>query len=141
MLPTFRDKNIVGIRRKSHIKRFDLVYLIPPKEQKEPSIRRVIGLPGDIIEYKNDELFVNGSSVEESYLSSKKKKMGDMILTEDFTLEEVTGEILVPENTYFVLGDNRNMSTDSRYYGFVPKKNIIGEIKFRLTPLKLFRIF
>jgi signal peptidase I len=90
---------------------------------KDPSdgaycVKRVVGLPGESLYFKNGRLFVNGKKLNEPYLPYG---------TRTFTPEKVQDEMIAcGDNRYFVLGDNRNNSFDSRYYGAVPKKNILG---------------
>jgi signal peptidase I len=106
--------NIVGYRF-SEIKRFDIVVV---DREKEYIIKRVIGLPGETIEYKDNELYVNGNKVVEKY---------DREQTEDFTVK-------VPEGSYFVLGDNRINSLDSRYFGPFKRNKILGKTSLTLYP-------
>ncbi|WP_311051890.1 signal peptidase I, partial [Rhodococcus qingshengii] len=73
-------------------------------------IKRVIGLPGDHIEYRNDTLYINGKKYEEPYLDQYKKEIVTGPLTEDFKLEDFTGSKTVPEGQLFVMGDNRMYS-------------------------------
>ncbi|MGX7024915.1 signal peptidase I [Vagococcus hydrophili] len=141
MISTLNNKDVVAVSRRQKISRFDLVYMKSPTNGKDNSIRRVIGVPGDVIEFKGDELFINGEGKAEKYLASKKKMMKSMVLTDDFTLEDIAGKKEVPKDTYFVLGDNRKSATDSRYYGFVSKKNVIGKVQFRIFPIAKFKVF
>jgi signal peptidase I len=133
MLPTFEEKDRVLISKISDIQRFDMVVFDAP-DSDEQYIKRVIGLPGDTLEMKDDILYINGKEMDEPYLDAIK---GDLIfnkLTGDFTLSEITGETTVPEDSIFVMGDNRLYSKDSRFFGFVSDDAIIGEVKFRLYP-------
>lgn len=110
--------DIVGYRH-SGVSRFDIVVVNPGNELL---IKRVIGLPGEIIQYKNNELYVNGKKVED--------KFGNGI-TEDF-------EVKVPEDSYYVLGDNRENSMDSRYFGPFKKEDILGKTKLVIFPFDRF---
>lgn len=105
-------------------KRFDVV-VVNTKSSKY-MIKRVIGLPGEELEYKDDTLYINGEKVEETFLRAS--------ATEDFKMENL-GIVKIPENHYFVLGDNRANSTDSRVFGVVSEQEIIGKVEFRLWPL------
>lgn len=107
--------------RFSDIKRFDIVVV---KSHKERIIKRVIGLPGETLKYENGILYINDKMIEENYLDE---------VTKDFTYE---GKI--PDECYFVMGDNRDDSLDSRYFGCFPKKDILGHASFVLFPFAKF---
>lgn len=119
--------------RLANIERFDVVVLEAPTDDKL-FVKRVIGVPGDTIEYRNDQLILNGQSMEEPYLDQMKSEYSDAF-TRDFTLESVTGESVVPEGYVFVLGDNRRNSVDSRTIGFVSLESILGEADVIYWPL------
>ena len=110
-----------------------VVFDAPDADEKY--IKRVIGLPGDTVEMKNDVLYINGKVTEEPYLDEIKNELIFDKLTGDFTLTEITGEARVPEGYIFVMGDNRLYSKDSRFFGFVSEDAIMGEVKLRLYPL------
>lgn len=146
MMPTLEDKdrviiNKIGPKFKS-IDRFDIVVIenvLLQKNEEENIIKRIIGLPGDKIEYKDDQLYINGEKFSEPYLDQKKKELKDSgSLTYDFTLEQDLGEITVPEGHYFVLGDNRRVSNDSRNpeIGFIPKEKIMGTTSIVCWPFE-----
>lgn len=116
--------------------RFDIVVFHAP--EKKDYIKRVIGLPGDEVEYRDDILYINGKSVEEPYLDKYKAEVNDGPLTEDFTLDEKIGKHTVPEGYVFVMGDNRRKSKDSRHIGAVSIDEIIGSTKFVFWPIKDF---
>ena len=103
------------------LKRFDIVVV---KAHKERIIKRVIGLPGETLKYENGILYINDKMIEENYLDE---------VTKDFTYE---GKI--PDECYFVMGDNRDDSLDSRYFGCFPKKDILGHASFVLFPFAKF---
>ena len=76
-----------------------------------------MGFPGDHVEYKNDQLYINGKEVAEPYLEQYKSEISEGTLTEDFTLEEIMQKDKIPEGYIFVMGDNRRYSKDSRHIG------------------------
>lgn len=112
--------------------RYDIVVFHAP-EQKD-YIKRVIGLPGDHVAYKNDQLYINGEAKAEPYLDPFKKEIIEGTLTEDFTLEELIQEEVVPEGYVFVMGDNRRYSKDSRHIGVVSMDEIIGSTSVIFWP-------
>ena len=124
---TLYDKDIMILDKISYrfqdIKRFDIVVV---KRNKEYLIKRVIGLPGEKIEYKGNKLYVNDNLVEENFLKKT---------TNDYKLDEV-----IPDDCYFVVGDNRPDSLDSRIFGVVNKKNILGKTKLVIYPFSHFGI-
>ena len=107
------------VYRVSDIKRFDIV-VVSNKEDGDKIIKRVIGLPGETIRYTDNKLYINDKLVETN-LTFKD--------TADF--EATTGE-----NEYFVMGDNRPVSKDSRALGAFTKKDIVGRVSIRIFPFK-----
>ena len=140
MMPTLVDGEKAITYKLGDIKRFDVVPLVAPDDPSLNYVKRVIGLPGDTVAYENDQLYINGEPIPEPYLDEYKadwKNSGQTEpLTNNFTLAEITNYERVPENTYFVLGDNRRVSKDSRFQevGFIPKENIIGKAKVTIWP-------
>lgn len=135
MKPTYQDRDKVVVSKIGKIERFDTIVFESNITESKYIIKRVIGLPGDTIEMKNDTLYINGKEQKEPYLDESKKELPNgMVLTDDFSLNEVTGKTTVPEGTYFVLGDNRRNSLDSRKIGFVNEDDVLGESKFRFFP-------
>ncbi|MGV3489437.1 MAG: signal peptidase I [Tuberibacillus sp.] len=134
MMPSFRDRDRVMIckvcYKVSKPDRFDIVVF--HATQRTNYIKRVIGLPGETIEYKNDVLYVNGKKIKEPYLDQYKKETTGL-LTYNFKTK-------VPKGTVFVLGDNRRNSRDSRYIGPIPMNDIIGKGLVLFWPLKNFKI-
>ncbi len=114
--------------------RYDIV-VFHASEDKD-YIKRIIGLPGDHVAYKNDQLYINGEPQDEPYLESHKEGLneGESTLTEDFSLEERTGKSIIPEGYVFVMGDNRRNSTDSRIIGLISMEEIIGNTSLVFWP-------
>ncbi len=136
MLPTLEDGNRVILSKMTTIDRFDEV-VFHATDSSDNYVKRVIGLPGDTVEMKNDVLYINGKAYDEPYLEEFKMDLQEEErLTEDFTLKNLTSEYKVPKGQMFVLGDNRLYSKDSRIFGFVPMNNIIGEVKLRIWPIR-----
>jgi signal peptidase I len=136
MSPTFQDQDRIVLSKTTEIQRFDVIVFDAPDINGEHYIKRVIGLPGDSIEMKNDVLYINGEALEEPYLIENKEDNPFNKLTEDFSLREKTGESQVPKDMLFVMGDNRLKSKDSRIFGLIPYDSVIGEVKFRFYPIK-----
>lgn len=135
MAPTFHENDKLIISKISEIHRFDTIVFDAP-DADEHYVKRVIGLPGDRVEMKDDVLYINGKPMEEPYLEAEDEGIPFEKLTGDFTLEELTGVSSVPKGTLFVLGDNRLNSKDSRYFGFITEESVLGEVKFRIYPFK-----
>jgi signal peptidase I len=102
--------------------RGEIVILHSPKKQETDLIKRIIALPGDTIEVKDNKVFVNGTAIEEPYI----KDAPDY----QYPLQEV------PEGHYFVLGDNRTVSADSHLGWYLPEENLIGKAWIRYWPLE-----
>lgn len=100
--------------------RGDIIVFRYPKDTTRDFIKRVIGVPGDIVEIKNGVVYVNGQALREAY-------------TADAPSYFLAAE-RVPAGQYFVLGDNRNNSSDSHVWGLVPEENIIGRALFSYWP-------
>ena len=145
MMPTYEDGDRVIVnkigKKISCIDRFDIIVFEAPIG--ENYIKRVIGLPGDHVAYKNDTLYINNEALEEPYLDLYKEQLIDTgTLTQDFTLEDLTDDATVPEGYLFVLGDNRRKSLDSRDpgVGFVPMEKVLGKVMMRYYPFDSFGI-
>lgn len=138
MMPTLHDQDRMIVNKLSYEigtpKRFDIIVFHAP--EGKDYIKRVIGLPGDRIEYKNDTLYVNGKAYKEPYLDEYKKQVVDGPLTDPFTLKEKIGRETVPKGELFVMGDNRRFSKDSRHIGTIPLSKVIGKTSVIYWPLK-----
>ncbi|MGG3451700.1 signal peptidase I [Domibacillus aminovorans] len=135
MLPTFEDKDKVIVSKMTQIERFDQIVFHAP-DSEDNYIKRVIGVPGDEVEMKDDILYINGKPTAEPYLDENKKSlMIGQKLTADFTLAELTAHDTVPDGYLFVLGDNRTVSKDSRIFGLIREDSVIGEVQLRFYPL------
>jgi signal peptidase I len=134
------DKKLIAI---SEPERGDVMVFRFPPEPKINFIKRVIGLPGDHVVYKNKQLFINGKLITKEFPRIEIQAAPDggqyrvrrfteilPAATHDIYENFVTGkdaDVVVPEGHYFVLGDNRDGSDDSRFWGLVPEKNIVGK--------------
>lgn len=136
MMPTLEDGDRMIVNKIGYEvgepNRYDIVVFHAPEEKDY--IKRVIGLPGDHVAYKNDQLYINGEPQEEPYLDLKKEEIIEGVLTEDFTLEDYTQVSVIPEGYVFVMGDNRRYSKDSRMIGLVSMKEIIGNTNVIFWP-------
>lgn len=131
MMPTFEDNNRIIVSKMSKVERFDMIVFHSPVSN-ENYIKRVIGLPGDIVEVKDDVLHINNIIYDEPYLQENKKMLPiQEQLTDDF-------KVNVPEGSFYVMGDNRKKSSDSREIGFITEDAVIGEVKLRFFPFKEF---
>lgn len=133
MTPTFQDHDRILVNKTSEIQRFDMIVFQAP-DADDRYIKRVIGVPGDDVEVKDDMLYINGREYDEPYLKKEEILFGNF--TGDFTLEELTGEGKVPNDYFFVLGDNRLNSKDSRIFGFIPENSVIGKVQLRYYPFE-----
>ena len=102
------------------IKRFDIVVI---QTGKTKIIKRVIGMPGETISYHDNKLYINGKEVSDNYSNE---------ITYDFE------EVKIPDGEYYVLGDNRTDSVDSRILGTIPKNEILGHATFIIYPFNRF---
>ena len=125
MYPTLEEGDIMILNKTAYYfnkpKRFDIVVVDMPDEYL---IKRVIGLPGEQIEYKNNTLYVDGKKVKENFKHGK---------TDDFNIKEL-GSDTVPEGYYLVMGDNRGNSLDSRELGFMKEEQLLGRTNLIILP-------
>ena len=146
------DKNVYGIRlplinkkviERKYPERGDVVVFRYPNDPSTPFIKRIVGLPGDNIEYRDKKVYINGELVPQtagtSFVGQRSAARHSGSIVAEETLGQGEHTILltprirsqtyqskVPPGNYFVLGDNRDNSRDSRYWGFVPDENLIG---------------
>lgn len=127
MVPTLKDKQILLLNkidyRLNEIERYDIIVI---KVGKSEIIKRVIGLPGENVEYRNNMLYINGHEVANNYNFD----------TDDFSLKSICNCNKIPEGKYLVLGDNRMVSSDSRIIGLIDKEDILGSASISLWPMK-----
>ncbi|CAB1249257.1 signal peptidase I [Clostridium sp. WLY-B-L2] len=107
------DKNITQINRGD-------IIIFKSVDDNKVLIKRVVGLPGEKIRIQNEKIFINNKELAEPYLKEKMNSAMDKYLPVD---------MLIPIEVYYVMGDNRNNSNDSRNFGVVPMKSIIGKIE------------
>ncbi|MFC4619015.1 signal peptidase I [Camelliibacillus cellulosilyticus] len=143
MMPTLQDGNRLIVNKIDYDftspHRFDII--IFHATPTDDYVKRVIGLPGDSIEYKNDTLYVNGKAVNEPYLKRYKENVVNGPLTNNFTTKDIPNVIplsRVPKGKLLVLGDNRKDSTDSRVFGFVDMNKVVGKVDVRYWPVSKF---
>ena len=126
MNDTLQDGDILLLDKYDNTyERFEIVVF---NYNGERLIKRVIGLPGETLSYKNNKLYINGNEIEDNY---------GLSYTEDFDLKNIN-LTKIPNNEYLVMGDNRNDSLDSRYIGTISKDKILGSVKYRLFPFNKF---
>jgi signal peptidase I len=134
MMPKLHDQDRIFVNKfiyplrewigdKEPIKRGDIVVLLYPDDPSKSYIKRVVGLPGEEVNVENGKLYINGMQIDEPYLD-----------TEYISSDSMPGSVHVKEHHYFVMGDNRRNSSDSRYWGLVPEKYIYGKAIFRYYP-------
>ncbi len=122
MYPTLKGGEVMLLSRISDIKRYDIVVLKVPEEDGE-LIKRVIGMPGEKIEIMDSKIYINGKVIDDEY---------------GYGVTYNINEITLGDDEYFVLGDNRLISLDSRKFGPIKKENIKGTTNFILYPFKSF---
>jgi signal peptidase I len=121
--PTAVEGTLLPVRE---IRRGDIVVFKYPDQPERDFIKRVVGLPGETIELRNKKVYVNGNPVEEPYVHFLEGSHASSEVT-SFDVRERYGPVTVPPEQYFVMGDNRDNSQDSRYWGFLPRHYIKGK--------------
>jgi signal peptidase I len=133
MMPALTDQERIFINKFTYrfglgdVERGDTVVFWYPGDVSKSYIKRVIGVPGDRIRIDAGQVYVNGSALAEAYVPADER---------DYSSWRDGQEQAVPQGKYFVLGDHRNQSSDSRMWGYVPRENIYGKAVFVYWPLK-----
>lgn len=116
MIPAFNDGDKVLIDETvGELKRGDFVMHLYPKDQSKGYIKRIVGLPGEVIELRAGKVYVNGQILDEPYLDATYNNQ-----------KQTFAPVVIAENNYYVLGDNRDNSSDSRYWGTISRDLIKG---------------
>lgn len=142
MEPTLEHGERLILNRREDPQRFDVVVFNAPDSEDRQYIKRIIGMPGDSVAVKEGQLYVNDQPVYEPYVEELEANVENWDQYQlDFELEELTGREVVPENHYFVLGDNRINSKDSRAFGFIQDESVHGTTDLLIWPLAEFGEF
>ncbi|MDA1316814.1 MAG: signal peptidase I [bacterium] len=132
MVPTFENGNYIFTSKVTYKMRKpiqgDIVVFHSIRNPDIEYIKRIIGLPGDTVLIENQEVYVNGNQLSENYISAKTTLIPGSYVQEGVSLT-------VPEGHYFVLGDNRPRSSDSREFGPIEFESIIGQVFYRYFPI------
>jgi signal peptidase I len=127
MFPTLHDSERYFVDKLSYrvgtIHRGDIVALRYPLDPDKTFVKRVIGLPGEVVEVRRGQVMIGGRSLVESYIEPSERG------------RESHAPLRIPPAHYYVLGDNRINSSDSRRWGFVPERYLVGKFLFRYWPL------
>ncbi|MDR0921745.1 MAG: signal peptidase I [Lactobacillales bacterium] len=137
MTPSLYDGERLVVVKHAKLIRFRLI-AFRDEGTNMIKIRRLIGLPSEKINYHGDVLMVNDKERTESFIKSALSDYGSggMQFTEDFSSESLSGSETIPKDEYLVMGDNRPYSTDSRYFGLIKRKQIIGVAYYKLDKLE-----
>ncbi|MCK4418191.1 signal peptidase I [Candidatus Aerophobetes bacterium] len=128
----------------NNVKRGDVIIFKFPLDPSKNYIKRAIGLPGDEIDVRDKKVYVNGKLLNEPYVVHKNPLICKDPLYKRNYISDQYGPIKVPPDYLFMMGDNRDDSWDSRFWGFVPAENIVGEAFLRYWPpwrIKIIRGF
>lgn len=144
MHPTLETNDKGWVVKLGSPKRFDIVnFHVPasvvqerPDQKGHVYVKRVIGLPGDTVEIKQGDLYINGVKTAEPYLTEQKNSWtGTEPFSQDYSLKMALNLDKIPADKYLVMGDNRPESYDGRFFGLIDRSEIIGILKFRFWPL------
>jgi signal peptidase I len=117
MQPTLHNNDILILWQLGDVKRDDVI-VFQPENETDPFIKRIIGVPGDTLKFEKLTVYLNGDEIESCSIID--------------TMCQQDNELTIPKGYYFVMGDNRNNSTDSRKLGLIKEEQILGEAVFRL---------
>jgi len=126
----FSDFRLPAVKQ---LQRGDVIVFVYPEDPKKDFIKRLVGLPGDTVEIRNGTIYINDKPLLDPIFNQRYYYNRG-----DFGLEGQ--KIVVPADSFFVMGDNSASSKDSRYWGFVPRNNILGEAMLIYWPLNRIRI-
>lgn len=133
MVPTFHSGDYLITEKVSYRfrepKAGEIIVLKNPRDESQDFIKRIIAVPGDSIQISNSSVYVNDQFLKEDYLPAGTPTRAGAFITEGTTLK-------ASENQYYVIGDNREHSSDSREWGPITKKEIIGKALFRYFPIQ-----
>lgn len=139
MYSTLEDGEVLFLSKINYkigdINRFDIV--VVKDIDNDLIIKRVIGLPGDSVEYKEGILYINNEEIKEDYTDYE---MEDFNVDSICEITEITCNGVIPKDKYLVLGDNRKVSADSRVKGLINREQILGKTIFRIWPLNKINI-
>ena len=121
--PTAAERAVLPVR---DIHRGDVIVFKFPKEPDRDFIKRVIGLPGETVELRRKAVYINGQPLDEPYVHFLAPASEGQEVTQ-FDVRERYGPVRIPDGQYFVMGDNRDNSQDSRYWGFLPRDYVKGK--------------
>ena len=145
MDPTLKDGervvvNIMGYKI-GDVKKGNVIVFHANK--KDDYVKRVIGVPGDKVQYKKDQLYINGKKQDEPYLNYNEKRKQAEYITGSFKTKNLPNanpqSNVIPKGKYLVLGDNREVSKDSRSFGLIDKDQIVGKVSLRYWPFSEFK--
>jgi len=126
----FTDLNLPAVRQP---KRGDIIVFISPETPKKDFVKRLMATAGERVEIRDGKIFINGNQADEPSIRANYYYNAGDYGKEGRAME-------VPKDSYFALGDNSSSSRDSRYWGFVPKKNVLGKVIFIYWPLYRMKI-
>ncbi|MFC2061400.1 signal peptidase I [Elusimicrobiota bacterium] len=132
-IPFKKEKRVIAIKKPQ---RGDVIVFEYPNDPSKDYIKRCVGIPGDKIEIRDKKIYVNGEIIEESYVVHKDPSIypNAAYVSRSRRDRDNFGPIVVPEGEYFVMGDNRDYSSDSRFWGPLRQKYIKGEALFVYWP-------